>query len=1113
MRVLDFRAEGNRKRSIVVRRGWSLDLVPRGQPPAVPNLGNLYLSASTIAENSAAGTVVGAIFGARPASTLTLVDSAGGRFAIAGANIVAAATATNFENATSHQITIRETLPGSANSPRETVISITVTNEFEQPNLSAIILSAAVLSEGSAAGTVVGALLGKTSGSALALVDDAGGRLAISEGNLVAGATSTDFETATSHSVTVRETLADSANSPRETVLSITIGNVFEQPSLAALTLSSSTATVGTSTSISIIGATAGSTLAGAVPDGMTLNSALRTITGTPAVAGTYDFTLTETLADSANSPRVSNVSVTVTVSGGWAIGLDRTPPYVPGWTRPATFAAGVASGAIPSDAIDFATGNAGGAFADLYAWIDACNAANKPGALGQDITITTAEASLGRRYLYRGIYGYGAANPKIAWKGRTTGSGSQKALFHAYLEDITIRGVEFVDWGCVLAVGQKTLPLIEPASFTASFSGTAMTVSSGSVSTGMSIYVPGSVPYGTTVVSGTAPNWVISANVGTVASTTVNVVDPQPYHTSTQPLTRIADPVIGSASGLHCPRLGKIVTSGAFNITQIAIKRQIEGTTAMGQASGGANNNYYFSDTAWNAVLETVTLFTEASCTTNAQIVSAINVNTTAGLAHGYAAVLSLSGDVLITANTVSTKSFVDMVITQTGTAATFDVKTPAVTITHCTFTDCNMTYAALLDVSELGAVEFHKNSLPGTWSAIYAQVTRWGHLRAANNEWYDCLLSRSRTQRGRSVATGAGMPTGSSLSEFNTFLYAGTDSPLMMRYMTAGTTCLIENNYAHDIESYNSTNTVNAAVFADIRNCWQRTSNGKVNRIAYNRIVSVKGVRGAEDANALYAKPRGLDVVANYIEDVGAAYYATGTQDGSEFSNGFKNPGPWNQEYTSTWGTNEVGEPFRFLGNELVNMPPGIPPFKIDEVYTSGTIIEDNIIRNWRNYKNGVEQTSGSVAGGFRITDGHRFVSFKRNRFINCDPGPTDPSLLVNFHNLKEANNTTFTSSDFQIDNNSIHNDGSAHADGSYPVYGADTTLIRLNFGSNSPATGFAAGIATGFNRILTALGAASGFRMRGLHTNRSETSVGTNLVSQVAQVNYLSSYGADH
>jgi hypothetical protein len=317
MRVLDFRAEGNRKRSVVVRRGWSLDLVPRGQPPAVPNLGNLYLSADTIVENSAAGTVVGAILGRTPSSTLILTDSAGGRFAIDGANIVASATSTDFESAASHQITIRETLAGSANSPRDTVITITVTNVLEQPSLSALSLSASVLAEGSGPGTVVGVLLGKTGGSTLALVDSAGGRFAVSGNNLVAGATSTDFETSASHSVTVRETLADSPNSPRDTVLSVTVSNVFEQPALSALTLSSSTATVGTSTSISINGPTPGSTLAGAVPDGMVLNSALRMITGTPTVAGTYNFTLTETLSDSANSPRVSNVAITVAASSG----------------------------------------------------------------------------------------------------------------------------------------------------------------------------------------------------------------------------------------------------------------------------------------------------------------------------------------------------------------------------------------------------------------------------------------------------------------------------------------------------------------------------------------------------------------------------------------------------------------------------------------------------------------------------------------------------------------------------------------------------------------------------------------------------------------------------
>ncbi len=59
MRVLEFRAAGSRRRGILVRKGWSLDLVPRGPAPAIPSLGNLALSASAIVENSPNGTVVG----------------------------------------------------------------------------------------------------------------------------------------------------------------------------------------------------------------------------------------------------------------------------------------------------------------------------------------------------------------------------------------------------------------------------------------------------------------------------------------------------------------------------------------------------------------------------------------------------------------------------------------------------------------------------------------------------------------------------------------------------------------------------------------------------------------------------------------------------------------------------------------------------------------------------------------------------------------------------------------------------------------------------------------------------------------------------------------------
>ena len=890
-----------------------------------------------------------------------------------------------------------------------------------------------------------------------------------------------------------------------------------------------------------------------------------------------------------------------------WAIGLARTPAYVPTWSRPASFIQGTITGSIPVDAIDFATGNGGGAFADLYAWIDACNAANKPGAIGQDVTT----ASLGQRYIYRGMYGYGASMPKITCTGRTSAASAQRALLHPYLEDVTIRGIEFVDWGCVLAVGQKTLPLIESGSssnsvktftgsitsnvltltvavagssgtfgvdslvtgafFAATISGTTMTVTtfsggfgSGTLQVGTQLFGPG-IAAGTTITAlgtgtgGTGTYTInnshtittaisIATGIGTggrprvtavlsgtggvgstyqltatsdVAATALcaAVIDPQPYHTSTQPLTYVADPVLGGASGYHCPRLGRIVTSGTFNISAIAIKRQIASITPMGQGpSGGAgtanpaNNNTYFSDAAWASVLETITLFTGASCTTNAQIVSAINANTTAGLAHGYAAVLSLAGDVLIIANTVNTPSFCEMVITQTGTAATYDVKTPAVTITHCTFTDCNIGYGALLDVSELGAVEFHKNECPGTWSGVYAQVTRWSHFRAANNHQYDCLSSRSRTQTGR-PATGAGMPAGSATNEWNTFLYMGTDSPLMMRYVTDGTTYLVENNSGHDVESYNSTDANSAGVFADGRNLWKRVANNRLCRFAYNDIYDYKGVRGGEDSNAFYFKPRGLDIVCNRLKNVGAAYYSTATQDGSEFSNGVKNPGHFNRPYTSSWGTLELGESVRILGNDFDTPPPGIPALKVDEVYGVGLWVEDNIFRNWYNWKNGVEQTAGNTAGCVRITDGQRFVSVERNRFQNCDPGPTDPGLLVNFHNIAEASNTTFTASDFEINNNELANDGTAHPFRNYPVYVANTILVRFDFGSNNAASGFVAALATGFNRILTALGVDSGYRFVMNHTDRTETSVGTNAVSQTGYgtVNYLSSYGA--
>lgn len=93
------------------------------------------------------------------------------------------------------------------------------------------------LDEGSAEDTVAGALVGVTSGSTLSLTDDAGGRVKLSGSNIVAGATATDYESATSHSFTVRETLTGATNTPRDTVLSLTVNDVAEASAAETATI------------------------------------------------------------------------------------------------------------------------------------------------------------------------------------------------------------------------------------------------------------------------------------------------------------------------------------------------------------------------------------------------------------------------------------------------------------------------------------------------------------------------------------------------------------------------------------------------------------------------------------------------------------------------------------------------------------------------------------------------------------------------------------------------------------------------------------------------------------------------------------------------------------
>ena len=94
-----------------------------------PTLSELTLSPATTTEAAVIGDTVGALSGMTAGSTLSLTDSASGRFSLDGSSIKVASALT----VGTYSITVRETLDGATNTPRDTSLSITVT---EAPPLS-----------------------------------------------------------------------------------------------------------------------------------------------------------------------------------------------------------------------------------------------------------------------------------------------------------------------------------------------------------------------------------------------------------------------------------------------------------------------------------------------------------------------------------------------------------------------------------------------------------------------------------------------------------------------------------------------------------------------------------------------------------------------------------------------------------------------------------------------------------------------------------------------------------------------------------------------------------------------------------------------------------------
>ncbi|CAN7448123.1 beta strand repeat-containing protein [Devosia sp. LjRoot3] len=191
---------------------------------------DLAISATSIAENATAGTVIGLLSAvdvdAGDSHVFSLSDDAGGRFVIVNNELVLAAGANlDFETAPSHEITIEVTDSGGLTHSE--VVTIEVVNTTEAP--TDILVAGGTVVENAAAGTVVATLsavdadLGDTFTYSI-IAGGAGLFEIVGDQIRVAAGAQVDFETATSHDLTLRVT--DGAGAFYEEVVTIGVTNV-----------------------------------------------------------------------------------------------------------------------------------------------------------------------------------------------------------------------------------------------------------------------------------------------------------------------------------------------------------------------------------------------------------------------------------------------------------------------------------------------------------------------------------------------------------------------------------------------------------------------------------------------------------------------------------------------------------------------------------------------------------------------------------------------------------------------------------------------------------------------------------------------------------------------
>ncbi|MCP3856950.1 MAG: hypothetical protein GY698_19815, partial [Actinomycetia bacterium] len=192
------------------------------------------VAANTVAEDAINGTVVGITALATDPDgtdsvTYTLSDDAGGLFTIdTNTGVITVANALDYETATSHSVTVLATSSDTSTSSQAFTINVTDINEDVVGPVTDSNVAVNTVAEDAINGTVVEitALATDPDGTdtvTYSLSDDAGGLFTIDTNTgIITVANALDYETATSHSVTVLATSSDSSTSSQAFTINVT---------------------------------------------------------------------------------------------------------------------------------------------------------------------------------------------------------------------------------------------------------------------------------------------------------------------------------------------------------------------------------------------------------------------------------------------------------------------------------------------------------------------------------------------------------------------------------------------------------------------------------------------------------------------------------------------------------------------------------------------------------------------------------------------------------------------------------------------------------------------------------------------------------------------------